>query len=95
MRGSPEGLYRASVARMSPPNEGTPRRLPEGVAQIFNVPYRRIEFCGALALSSARESFDAPPITNRRYGRLKICATTVTAPVVLPSCALRQGNHRL
>jgi hypothetical protein len=50
------------------------------VAQICNLPYRRIAFCGASASASALELSDALPITNRRYGRLQICATT-------PRCA--------
>jgi hypothetical protein len=39
------------------------------VAQIFNLRYRRIGFCpdASGVLSSARESFDALPMTNPRY----------------------------
>jgi hypothetical protein len=54
---------------------------PPGVAQICNLLYRRIAFCGALASPSALELSNALPITNRRYGRLQICATR-------PRCAL-------
>src|SRR5436190_15496790 len=57
-----------------------------GVAQICNLLYRRIAFCGRLASASALELSDALPITNRRYGRLQICATTPRcAPWLLPS----------
>jgi hypothetical protein len=45
------------------------------VAQICNLLYRRIAFCGTSASASAVELSDALPITNRRYGRLQICAT--------------------
>ena len=45
------------------------------VAQICNLLYRRIGFCGTSASASAIELSDALPITNRRYGRLQICAT--------------------
>jgi hypothetical protein len=38
--------------------------------------YRRIAFCPASAGASAPELLDALPITNRRYGRLQICATS-------------------
>ncbi|MEO8427401.1 MAG: prepilin-type N-terminal cleavage/methylation domain-containing protein [Verrucomicrobiota bacterium] len=44
------------------------------VAQIWNLLYRRIGFCGTSASASALELSDALPITNRRYGRLQICA---------------------
>ena len=43
-------------------------------------PYRRIAFRGITAGASVFELSDALPITNRRYGRLQICATT-------PRCA--------
>ncbi|MBI4663108.1 MAG: hypothetical protein HY735_30235 [Verrucomicrobia bacterium] len=45
------------------------------VAQIWNLLYRRIAFCSASAKSKAPELSAALPIANRRYGRLKICAT--------------------
>jgi prepilin-type N-terminal cleavage/methylation domain-containing protein len=47
----------------------------KAVAQICNLLYRRIAFCGAPASPRALELSDALPITNRRYGRLQICAT--------------------
>ena len=40
------------------------------VAQIGNLLYRRIAFCGTSASASALEISGALPITNRRYGRL-------------------------
>src|ERR1043166_139010 len=43
-------------------------------AQICNLPYRRIVFCRASENSGGFERPDALPITNRRYGRLQICA---------------------
>ncbi len=45
------------------------------VAQIFNLLYRRITFCGSPATSSVLEFTGALPIANRRYGRLQTCAT--------------------
>ena len=40
------------------------------------LPYRGIAFCGALALPVALKYFNGQPIPNRRYGRLKIYATS-------------------
>ena len=59
--------------RMIEPGRGNGRisRRSLGVAQISNLPYRRIGFCVTPARSSASESFDALPMANRRYGRLK------------------------
>src|SRR5258707_12195997 len=48
------------------------------VAPIFNLLYRRIAFCGLAAIREASNCFHALPITNRRSGRLQICATTPT-----------------
>ena len=55
-----------------------PRRAPwtncrasdKVVAQIFNLLYRRFATC------RAPQAFDALPISNRRYSRLQICATS-------------------
>src|SRR5712692_7749714 len=57
----------------------------ENVAQIFNLPYRRFLICRSqeshptlnpgLACRSG-----GLPIANRRYSRLKICATFVPSP---------------
>ena len=52
------------------------RALP--VAQIFNLLYRRISFCPTANASRAQTGLDAQPIKNRRYSRLKICATLET-----------------
>jgi hypothetical protein len=46
------------------------------VAQIGNLPFRRIASCGASARSRTADLADVLPITNRRYGRLPVCATT-------------------
>jgi len=45
------------------------------VAQICNLLYRRIAFCWTLITPRALGVANALPIENRRYGRLKICAT--------------------
>ena len=50
-------------------------RLLRVVAQIFNLLYRRIAFCGALETTGDPAFSTAWPIANRRNGRLKICAT--------------------
>jgi hypothetical protein len=50
-------------------------RYAFSVAQICNLLYRRIAFCGTSASPGAFELSDALPIINRRYGRLQICAT--------------------
>ena len=50
------------------------------VAQIFNLRYRRVSLCCACRVeafeqSNTPKSDRAWPITNRRYGRVKLCAT--------------------
>ena len=56
------------------------RRFAKQVAQIFNLPYRRIAF-GRRSEVSRRPGFaEAPQITNLRYGRLQICATASRRP---------------
>jgi hypothetical protein len=54
-------------------------RVGDLAAQIFNLPYRRILFCRPPTVRNDASNFDALPIANRRYGRLKICA----APFVI------------
>jgi hypothetical protein len=50
------------------------------VAQIFNLPYRRIAFCAAFTTVNDPFCTEALPIENRRYSRLPICATRATPP---------------
>jgi type II secretion system protein D len=56
-----------------------PSRHPPGigrfVAQIFNLPYRRILFCGLPVLPAAQGYLHALQTEGLRYSRLKICAT--------------------
>jgi hypothetical protein len=55
------------------------------VAQIFNLPYRRIPFCRRSEFAAQIEMLDALPIENRRYSRLEICATLlvlIASPMV-------------
>jgi hypothetical protein len=57
-----------------------PRRIlrdvqPFGVAQIFNLPFRRIISCRTPARQDALELGDILPITNRRNGRVQLCPT--------------------
>jgi hypothetical protein len=47
-----------------------PFTTAKAVAQICNLLYRRIAFCGAPASSRALELSDALPITNRRYWQI-------------------------
>ena len=47
-----------------------------GVARIFNLPYRRIAFCGSFEAANGSVTSNAQPIANRRYSRLQICATS-------------------
>jgi hypothetical protein len=54
------------------------QRLPQRVAQIFNLPYRRLAVSNAINRATARNLFSAQQIKNLRYGRLKICATSLT-----------------
>jgi hypothetical protein len=65
-----------------PANFNTKAQRPKdasNVAQIFNLPYRRIAFCGAFASATLPLGSEALPITNRRYGRVQLCATLVAA----------------
>src|SRR6266699_2751600 len=48
------------------------------VAQIFNLPYRRIIFGRVSEQSQALAHCDATQITNLRYGRVQLCATLNT-----------------
>jgi len=55
-------------------------RADSGVAQIFNLPYRRIGFGRVLDRCDALARSGAPQITNLRYGRVQLCATSRVAP---------------
>ena len=74
---SPESIGRGAF-------KVTPNRIGKSVymrnrkvnaAQICNLPYRRIAFCGSVKNPAAAEHLNHLPITNRRYGRLQICTT--------------------
>ena len=52
--------------------------LPTPVAQTCSLLYRRVALCQTAVNLGAWDRSDALPITNRRYGRLKICATVNT-----------------
>src|SRR5688500_5295595 len=49
--------------------------LPTPVAQTCSLLYRRVALCQTPANHGAWDGSDVLPITNRRYGRLKICTT--------------------
>ena len=49
--------------------------LPTPVAQTWSLLYRRVALCQTSGNHDAWDRSDALPITNRRYSRLKICAT--------------------
>ena len=55
--------------------------LPTPVAQTCSLLYRRVALCPTSGNHDAWDRSDALPITNRRYGRLKICATVNRYPV--------------
>ncbi len=63
---------------------------PGGVAQIFNLPYRRIAFCVRPQPAGRRAGSTARPTASRRYGRLKICATLALVALGLSAGALAQ-----
>src|SRR5437867_5548239 len=65
------------------PGRRAPRRFL--VAQICNLLYRRIVFCGGLGRVSRWVTPNGQPIANRRYGRVQLCATLVAAA---PRCAV-------
>jgi len=58
------------------------------VAQSCTLPYRRIVFCGASPSPSPLGLAGALPIGNRRYSRLKICAT-----ILRSICRQSHGLH--
>jgi hypothetical protein len=51
-------------------------QIQNGVAQSGTLPHRRIASCNVSWKSNALDTADAPPITNRRHGRVPLCATT-------------------
>jgi hypothetical protein len=53
----------------------TAARAATEVAQIFNLPYRRIRFGRVSDRSETLGLCDATQITNLRYGRVQLCAT--------------------
>src|ERR1051325_8197526 len=59
---------------------------PSLVAQIFNLLYRRFSFCGSLENFQRPPAKTALPIANRRYSRLKTCATVA---LLLAAASLR------
>jgi len=54
---------------------GRAQRFRADVAQICNLLYRRIASCEVSARSRVLDLAGAWPITNRRYGRVQLCAT--------------------
>jgi hypothetical protein len=46
------------------------------VAQIFNLPYRRIAFGRTSAIPKSFRQPPAPRIANLRYSRIQFCATS-------------------
>jgi hypothetical protein len=61
------------------------RPRQDGVAQIFNLPYRRFSIGRALAPPEAAVIVSGQQNAILRYGRLKICATTMNIRANLPS----------
>ena len=65
---------------------------PGPVARIFNLLYRKFSTCRSWKNPGGPGNGDGPPIKNRRYSRLQICATN-------PNCAtnlqaiLRMGDY--
>src|ERR1019366_1052259 len=57
------------------------------VVQIFNLLYCRFSICGAGELQKRLGILDAQPNANRRYGRLKICATFGALAFLASSCS--------
>ncbi len=79
------------------------RKAASAVAQICNLPYRRIVFGKASANLQRDENSPAMQIRNLRYGRLKICATAHPAPLLfllllalaLPTAPARAATNDL
>ena len=69
----------------------------EIVAQTCGLPYRRFGIGGAPARSRALKLIGRPRNTILRYGRLRICATTMPAPVFIRRCdrAILRWNAQL
>ena len=63
------------------------------VAQICNLPYRRIVSCRATGRSGALGLADALPTASLRYGRLQVCATN--RAITLNTDMLAFGAPRL
>ncbi len=65
----------------------------KNVAQIFNLPYRGIEFCGAMKSSGGLNQCYNPPSATRRYSRVQLCATILLLATALcfPASAQNGG----
>jgi hypothetical protein len=66
--------------------------VPAVVAQISNLLYRRIGFCGTLAGYRAIDPIGALPISNRRYGRVQLCVTRLAGSLRAQLADLRRGG---
>jgi zinc protease len=66
--------------------------VAKNVAQIFNLPYRRIAFCGAWEYSEAAERLEALPSATRRYSRVQLCATVLALAAGFDFAAVAQGQ---
>ena len=65
---------RVQLCATSPMRQGTGGQ--ESVAQIFNLPYRRIAFGRTVHLRGCDRFPNTPQIANLRYGRVQRCATS-------------------
>src|ERR1051326_4080053 len=75
------GSKRTPHPSLSPPRGYLFTALPTLVVQqICSLLYRRFATCGSSAKSRGLGVTDAWPVTNRRYGRLKICGTVNRHP---------------
>jgi zinc protease len=68
--------------------------VAKAVAQIFNLPYRRIAFSGAPECSDTVGNAGALPSATRRYSRVQLCATVLGLAAGLNFSAVAQGGFR-
>ena len=74
--------------------------MAEGVAQIFNLLYRRFAIGSRPALlarrAAERSALSEPKqVENLRYGRLEVCATRQAAPTVMKNPGKLERFHPL
>src|SRR6185312_9734407 len=84
-RRSTPGSFTLRTCAMKKFNQTIMGAVFENVAQIYNLPYRRIEFCVAMEGSGSARQCNALPSATRRYSRVQLGATVLLLAAALLS----------